>query len=69
MSEYGFPVTEFSQIMVLYEKTRVTGNPYSGMFLEVCIDKVDIALIITIAQEKVMKIIVDGFYVFSWILC
>ena len=38
------------------------------MFLEVCIDKVDIALI-TIAQEKVMKIIVDGFYVFSWILC
>ena len=68
MPEYGFPVTEFSQIMVLYEKTRVTGNPYSGMFLEVCIDKVDIALI-TIAQEKVMKIIVDGFYVFSWILC
>ena len=63
MPEYGF-----SQIMVLYEKTRVTGNPYSGMFLEVCIDKVDIALI-TIAQEKVMKIIVDGFYVFSWILC
>ena len=68
MPEYGFPVTEFSQIMVLYEKTRVTGNPYSGMFLEVCIDKVDIALI-TIAQEKVMKIIVDGFYVFSCILC